>query len=228
MRFLPALTPVRGAVTAVTGITLACARFSWENRRTFSHTYAATFCVFGKEGRTMRNLLSAVLILSLAASPLAAQTKEWTKYKNTNGNFTVLFPGEPGDSVNKTVEGAQSHTLLAKEGSAIYTVVYTVMTSAQTVDEATFQGFKNGVFKELPKCETGAEQQASPAMEGYIGRSYRLSCDMPNTRVMIVGNLYWGKHYAFAVMTMFPASVSEPTSTEKQFADSFAVIDLAR
>lgn len=176
----------------------------------------------------MRNLPSVVLILSLAASPLAAQTKEWTKYKDTNGNFTVLFPGEPQDSVNKAEEGVQSHTLLAKEGSAIYTVVYTVMTSTQKVDEATFQTFKNAVFKELPKCETGAERQASPAMEGYIGRSYRLSCDMPNARVTIVGNLYWGKHYAFAVMIMFPASVAEPTSTEKQFAYSFAVIGPAR
>jgi len=88
--------------------------------------------------------------------------------------------------------------------------------------------FKNAVFKELPKCEAGAEQPASPAVEGYIGRSYRLSCDMPNTRMAIVGNLYWGKHYAFAVMTMFPASAAEATSTEKKFFDSFAVIDPAK
>jgi hypothetical protein len=176
----------------------------------------------------MRSLLSVVLILSLAASPLAAQTSEWKKYKNTDGNFTALFPGEPADSINKTEAGAQSHTLLAKEGSAVYTVVYTLMSSQQTVDEATFQVFKNAVFKELPKCEAGAEQPASPAVEGYIGRSYRLSCDMPNARVAIVGNLYWGKHYAFAVMTMFPASVAEATSTEKKFFDSFAVIDPAK
>ena len=176
----------------------------------------------------MRSLLSVVLILSLAAAPLAAQTSEWKRYKNTDGNFSVLFPGEPADSINKTEEGAQSHTLLAKEGSAVYTVVYTLMTSAQTVDEATFQVFKNAVFKELPKCEADGEQPASPALEGYIGHGYRLSCDMPNTKVAIVGNLYWGKHYAFAVMTMFPASVAEPTSTEKQFVDSFAVIDPAK
>jgi len=173
----------------------------------------------------MRSLLSVVLILSLAAGPLAAQTSEWKRYKNTDGNFSVLFPGEPSDSVNKIDEGIQSHTLLAKEGTTFYTVVYTVMTSAQTVDEPTFQVFKNAVFKELPKCEAGAEQQASPAVEGYIGRSYRLSCDMPNARVTIVGDLYWGKHYSFAVMTMFPASVAEPTSTEKKFAESFAVLN---
>ena len=176
----------------------------------------------------MRKLLSGVLILLLAAGPLAAQTSEWKRYKNTNGNFTVLFPGEPTDTVNKTEEGAQSHTLLAKEGTALYTVVYTVMTSEQKVDDATYQAFKTGVFNELPKCEAGAEQPASPALEGYIGHSYRLNCDMPNAKVTIVGNLYWGKHFAFAVMTMFPASVAEPIATAKKFVESFAVIDAAR
>lgn len=176
----------------------------------------------------MRKLLSSILMLLLAAGPLAAQTSEWKRYKNTNGNFTVLFPGEPTDTVNKTEEGAQSHTLLAKEGTALYTVVYTVMTSEQKVDNATYQAFKTGVFNELPKCETGAEQPASPALEGYLGHSYRLNCDMPNSRVTIVGNLYWGKHYAFAVMTMFAANVAEPTATAKKFAESFAVIDAAK
>jgi len=176
----------------------------------------------------MRKLLSGILMLSLAAGPLAAQTSEWRRYKNTNGNFTVLFPGEPEDTVNKTEDGSQSHTLLAREDKALYTVIYTVMTSEQPVNDATFQAFKDGVFKELPKCEAGAEQPASPALEGYIGHAYRLNCEMPNAKVTVVGNLYWGKHYAFAVMTMFPASVAEPTAAEKKFAESFAVIDAAR
>jgi hypothetical protein len=185
-------------------------------------------CTFGKEGKTMRKLLSGTLILLLAAGLLAAQTGEWKRYKNTDGNFTILFPGEPQDTVNKAEEGMQSHTLLARENQAYYTVIYTVMTSEQKVDDATYQTFKAGVFKELPKCEAGAEQPVSPALKGYIGHAYRLSCDMPNARVTVVGNLYWGKHYAFAVMTMFPASAAEPTATEKNFAESFDVIDAAR
>jgi hypothetical protein len=176
----------------------------------------------------MRKLLSGILMLLLAAGPLAAQTSEWKRYKNTHGNFTVLFPGEPTDTVNKTEDGMQSHTLLARENPGLYTVVYTVMTSEQKVDDVTFQAFKSGVFKELPKCEAGTEQPASPTLEGYIGHSYRLNCDMPNAKVTIVGNLYWGKRYAFAVMTMFPSSAAEPTAREKEFAESFAVIDAAR
>ena len=176
----------------------------------------------------MRNMVSGVMILLLAAGPLTAQTNEWKRYKNTNGNFTVLFPGEPDDTVNKTESGVESHTLMAREAPAVYTVVYTAMSNAQTVDEATFQVFKSAVFKELPKCETGSEQPAANALEGYIGHAYRLSCDMPNARVIIVGNLYWGKHYAYAVMAMFPANVNEPGAATKKLVESFAVIDPAR
>ena len=176
----------------------------------------------------MRKLLLGILMLSLAAGPLAAQTSEWKRYRNTDGNFTVLFPSEPQDTVNKTEEGSQSHTLLAGEGKVLYTVVYTAMVSEQKVDYTTFQAFKNGVLKELPKCEAAAEKPPSPALEGYIGHAYRLSCDMANTKVTIVGNLYWGKHYAFAVMTMFRADVAEPIAAENKFTESFTVIDAAR
>ena len=120
----------------------------------------------------MRNLLSVVLILSLAAGPLAAQTSEWKTYKNTSGNFTVLFPGRSQQHTTRPRGNTQSHTLLAREGSAVYTVVYTVMTNAQTVNEATFQAFKEGVFKELPKCEAGARNSR-------FHRRWQATLDMP-------------------------------------------------
>src|SRR5437868_10847244 len=161
-----------GAVTAVTGAYTCQRQILMGESPHIQPNLRSYICTVGKEGKTMRKLLSSVLILLLAAGPLAAQTSEWGRYKNINGNFTVLFPGEPEDTVNKTDEGVQSHTLLAKEDTASYTVVYTVMTSEQKVDNATFQAFKNGVFKELPKCEAGAEQQpVSPVLEGYIGHS---------------------------------------------------------
>jgi len=47
---------------------------------------------------------------------------------------------------------------------------------------------------------------------------------MPNTKVTILGNLYWGKHYAYAVMVMFPASAAAPQTTNK-FLQSFGIID---
>jgi len=167
--------------------------------------------------------LSLVLLLVF---PLSGQTGEWKQYKNADGNFAALFPAPPEDSVNQADAGISSHTLLARESSAIYTVIYTTMAAPQTVDEPTYQVFKAAVMKQLPNCSAADENSASPVIENYIGHSYRMSCAM-SQQVSILGNLYWGKHYAYAVMVMFRTTTGEPANVRK-FVDSFAVIDPAK
>jgi hypothetical protein len=173
-----------------------------------------------------RKLALPALAIFLLALPLAAQTDAWAKYDNKEGNFTVLFPQQPADSVNGTDPSVQSHTLMARHESAIYTVIYTVHNNSQTVDNATYQVFRDAVFKELPKCSVEVEQGPAPALDDYIGHWYHLTCDMPKTKVLIDGNLYWGKRYAYAVMVMYPASVVQPQA-EKKFWDSFSVLAAA-
>lgn len=175
----------------------------------------------------MRNSVRGVLLLLLFGCSFAGQADEWKKYQNTSGNFAVMFPGEPQDSVNKNDAEIQSHTLMAQERPAFFTVVYTNMATEQTVDDANYNSFKDAVFKELPKCAVGPEQPASPAVDGYIGHAYRLSCAMPNLQLTMAGNLYWGKHHAYAVMAMFPADIAEP-ATVKSFVGSFSLIDPAK
>jgi hypothetical protein len=116
--------------------------------------------------------------------------------------------------------------LLVKDNSAVYTVVYSAMAATQKVDDDTYEVFKKAVFNELPKCAVESDQKPSPALNGYIGHWYRLSCDMPNAKVIVEGNLYWGKRYAYAVMVMFPASIARP-QTENKFLESFAVLAAA-
>jgi hypothetical protein len=176
----------------------------------------------------MRRTVSRLCLLVLLAIPFAGQTNQWKRYKNTDGNFSVLFPGEPEDSVNQTQGDAKSHTFLAKENAAVYTVVYASISSPQPVDENTFSAFKTTVFKEHPKCEPSTERSAEPAITGYIGHWYRMSCELPNGKVTILGNLYLGKHYDFAVMAAFPDSASEPTAGVNKFIESFSVIDPAK
>jgi hypothetical protein len=186
------------------------------------------------EMQKMRKLILRLsLLLCLGASIIGAtgrqtagQTEEWKRYKNVDGNFSVLFPVEPTDTVNNAEGGVQSHTLLALVRPFAYSVVYTAMTKEQTVDEATFKAFQDGVLKELPKCSVPTVRAGSPAMQGYIGHWYRLNCDMENSKLTMVGNLYWGKHYAYAVMAMF-LSASEPPTANK-FTDSFSVIDASK
>ncbi|HEY7405709.1 MAG TPA: hypothetical protein VIB39_19445 [Candidatus Angelobacter sp.] len=163
----------------------------------------------------------ACSLLFLLALPLAGQSANWNIYTDGPGNFSVLFPSQPQDSVNAESPEVKSHTLLARDGKTIYTVVYTVMTSEQKVDDDTFQIFKNAVFKELPKCEVKTEEAPAPALNGYVGHWYRLSCNMPN-KVIVEGNLYWGKSYAYAVMTMFPGDTDRPQA-EDMFLKSFSV-----
>ena len=74
----------------------------------------------------------------------------------------------------------------------------------------------------MPNCEVGKEGPPRPAIQGYIGHSYRLDCDISGNKVITIGSLYWGKHYAYAVMVMFPANVPEPAAVKK-FMDSFSV-----
>jgi hypothetical protein len=94
------------------------------------------------------------------------------------------------------------------------------------VDDANYNSFKDGVFKALPTCQVGPEQPASRVVEGYIGHAYRLGCTAQGIELTLTGNLYWGKHHAYAVMAMFPAGIAEPPSV-KAFVQSFALIDPA-
>lgn len=173
----------------------------------------------------MRALALRVLLLLCLAAPIAGQTDEWKRYKNAEGNFSVLFPTEPTDTKNKSEEGIQSHTLLSTVRPNLYTVVYTTMTHEQTVNDSNYETFKNAVFKELPKCNVITDKTGSPAIQGYISHEYRLSCEL-NVTVTIVGNLYWGKHYSYAVMVVFTSPPDPPTI--KKFTDSFEITDTSK
>jgi hypothetical protein len=56
--------------------------------------------IASEKSAIMRRFVSGFWIVLLLATPFAGQTDEWKIYRSTDGNFTVLFPGEPKDSVN--------------------------------------------------------------------------------------------------------------------------------
>jgi len=168
-------------------------------------------------------LLRSGLLLFLAAS-LTGQAGEWKAYRSVPGNFAMMFPAEPQDTVNKSDKDIESHNLMVQTNSTIYLVTYAAMVNLQPVNDATYEVYKNAVFKELPKCGIDSEKAADPAIQGYIGHLYKMTCDMPNTKVTAEGNLYWGKHYAYAVMVMYSSSGVRPEGAKK-FLESFSVID---
>jgi hypothetical protein len=180
----------------------------------------------GKGKEMLYWLLRISLLVSLAA-PVAGQTDEWHRYKNDAGNFSVLMPVEPKESVIDEPNGQSSHTIQAISGSVGYTVVYVITKAEQTVDEATFKAYRDAFLKGLPNCDLVTEDPASPAVRGYVGHWYRMNCSVQDKKLSFVGNLYWGKHYAYAVLTMFATEPSDPPMARK-FTDSFFVLDASK
>lgn len=177
----------------------------------------------------MRYWFIRISLLVCLAAPLAGQTDEWRRYKNEGGNFSVLMPVEPQDIPNGD-QGAQvSHTILAISGSIGYTVVYVISKAEQPVDEATFKIYRDGFIEDLPNwnCNLVTENPPSPALPGYVGHWYRMNCHGEKQKQTFIGNLYWGKHYAYAVMTIFPTAPSDPPAAKK-FGDSFSVLDATK
>lgn len=171
----------------------------------------------------MRYWVVALFLLACLAVPFAGQTDQWQRYKNDGGNFSVLILGDPKESVNG--EGAQaSHTIQAIYGAVGYTVVYVSNSVEQKVDEPTYKIYRDAFLKGLPQCNMAKEDAASRPLSGYIGRWYRMNCDMGSQKMSFIGNLYWGKHYAYAVLAMFSSASADPPEASK-FYNSFSVLD---
>jgi hypothetical protein len=163
------------------------------------------------------------LLVSLAVS-LAGQTNEWRTYRNVDGNFSALLPGEPKETASTDPDGTTTHTIQAVSDSVVFLVVYVAAPSEQPVDETTFNIYRDAFLRGLPKCDLVKEDTPSPAVAAHVGHSYRLNCLVGESKYIFVGNLYWGKHRAYAVLSMFPTAASDPL-TARRFINSFAVID---
>jgi hypothetical protein len=169
-------------------------------------------------------LVVALAIAGTLTAPLAGQTEEWHTYTNEQGNFSVLLPIEPKDTTNGDPSSVVSHTILALSGSNAYMVVFVFTKPEQSVTEAEFKVYRDSVMKTLPQCAQETESPASPTVIGYIGHWYRMNCSMRDQNMTLIGNLYWGRHYAYAVFTLFPPAPTDPP-TAKKFSDSFSVFD---
>jgi hypothetical protein len=164
---------------------------------------------------------SLVLLLACLVGSLAGQNDTWHRYRNDGGNFSVLMPVDPKES-STTAQGdvPSSHTIQAITDGVGYTVIYVAHSEEQKVDEATFRVYRDSFMKGLPSCEQVTESAASPAAPGYVGQWYRMTCVVSGKKMVFMGNLYWGKRYAYAVMVIFGAAASDPPSATK-FTGSF-------
>jgi hypothetical protein len=171
----------------------------------------------------VRRLLLCTLLLACLAAPFAGQSDRWRTYENRGGNFSALMPSEPKETVSG--EGDQaSHTIQAISGSIGYTVVYVSNSTEQPVDEGTYKVYRDHFFKGLPQCELDREDAVSRPLVGFIGRWYRMNCNVSGQKMTFTGNLYWGRYYAYAALAMYATAPSEPQQAAK-FYNSFAVLN---
>ena len=169
-------------------------------------------------------ITAAASATSAAATAPSSPADNWILYTNPNGNFASRMPGQPKDTINPTGSDQVSHTLQASADGNAYTVVYVHNQSEQTVDAATYTLFRDNFMKGMPTCQMITEGDPSPAVRGYVGHSYRLNCVFSGTKVTIIGDLYWGRHFAYAVMAVFPTATFDPPFA-KTFVDSFSLVD---
>ena len=185
--------------------------------------------------KSSRNSFFGILqvVILLAAAPLSVlsqtnpQSGQPSAYKSDGGNFSANFPGEPKDTDSTEPNGPRTHTIQSVSGSNSFMVVYVITDSAETVNEANFTLYRDAFFKSLGQCEIGNEAAASPDINSFIGRSYHLSCIFAGIKLTLAGNLYYGKHFSYAVLTVFePVSKDPPEATT--FLHSFSVTDTAK
>ena len=170
----------------------------------------------------LRSSLRLSFLLFLAMS-LAAQSANWREYKNPGGNFSILMPSDPSDDANRDPAG-ESHTIQVTDDAVSYNVIYVKFKQDQTVNDGSFKARRDGFFGRFPNCKLFSELPAAPALNGFIGGSYRVDCEIPGAKSSHIGNLYLGKHYFYAVFALY---VPDPTKAPnaKKFVDSFALID---
>jgi hypothetical protein len=172
----------------------------------------------------MRYWSIRIALLVFLAASLAGQTNEWHTYRNVEGNFSALLPGEPAENVSTDADGTTTHTVQTVSDSVVFLVVFVSAPSEQPVNETTFNVYRDAFLKGLPKCDLVKEDAPSPAVTAHVGHWYRLNCTVEEKKFIFIGNLYWGKNRAYAVLSMYPEAPSDPPAARK-FINSFAVID---
>ena len=152
---------------------------------------------------------------------------DWKEYKNTAANFSALFPRGPEDKVIGKEDFLQAHMASVSDGGIGYMVVSMRLSDDKLKEEAKFDFVKDFVLKILVSDKCKIESQGSPSktLSNYNGLSYLIHCtEADRTKMIVVSNVYLGKHYSYAVMVVYPSILSEP-AVAKGFLESFAVID---
>jgi hypothetical protein len=152
----------------------------------------------------------------------------WAEFHSREGNFAVSFPHAPEDKVMNDRNGTTTKevSVLGNDG-VLYAVVYSFGPEHE-VSESDFEVLKNGVYSGgLGKCTSDFERPALPAVEGYIGRSYKARCILEGVGLTTRFNEYLGKQHYILVQVSWRTANPEPVGAAR-FLMSFHVFEPAK
>lgn len=175
--------------------------------------------------------LVLLLLLSLPSLHAATSSAGWKQFSNTQGNFTILFPGVPQYSAEKDKDMVyhSARTVIGK--NAIYQVDW--MNTGQLFKKspdlkASFAEFKTNFLEGMGKCTVISDGPASPALQNYIG--WRHVCHAPNDSGIEVTHsitVHYGKSNCYILSVLWPTAEKEPPEVAR-FIQSFRLLDPSR
>jgi hypothetical protein len=166
--------------------------------------------------KTFPRTLLVLLSFLTFTSAVAQQGDTWKTYRNEAGNFSVDMPGEP--QTQPVVEDTYNYVFM-RPGLA-YLVTYAAHKETPVNDE-NFETYQKAVLMGLTSCTLASDAPSTHPISSLKSHWYRYRC--PEGGQTILGNLYWGAHYAYAVLVVYSGN-PEP-ATVRRFTDSFAVLD---
>ena len=197
---------------------------------------ATLACGGGKAARQAIDLPSSSQVAKAVDLPVveAESSSDWHEFTSVEGNFTVLFPVEPEEQVQRAPNAAvetEVHLFMADMGAAAYMIAYNDLPYAVTPDltssevvESSFDSLRETFLAGFDGTANGEE---TISLAGYPGRQI----DFTVSDKVLPGGGY-GKVQVYAVDTRLyqVAALGTPGALSNEdietFLSSFALVDI--
>ena len=197
---------------------------------------ATLACGGGKAARQAIDLPSSSQVAKAVDLPVveAESGSDWHEFTSVEGNFTVLFPVEPEEQVQRAPNAAvetEVHLFMADMGAAAYMIAYNDLPYAVTPDltssevvESSFDSLRETFLAGFDGTANGEE---TISLAGYPGRQI----DFTVSDKVLPGGGY-GKVQVYAVDTRLyqVAALGTPGALSNEdietFLSSFALVDI--
>jgi hypothetical protein len=173
----------------------------------------------------MKRTSTTALVLTVAAflCGLQAQTADWTKYDSPEGQYSILFPGEPKLSTQEATAatGAKLPQYMAisvdSKNETFYSVLYFDLPSDM---KFSFNDGRDGI---LNKVKGTLISEKAISIEDYSGRELKISAPNDGAEYIVRARFYLVGTRIYLLQLLLDKSADGPIADDKsvKFFDSF-------